>query len=268
MPARSAMVRLTRSSRSVPRALRQNFRIAASSSLALCRSSAQCSRRARAGQLLNSAPATSAEAARCRARRRDHPVSNRPATAPPRSWQWCCSCRGHLHDKIDSVQERPRNPPDVSLNLRLRAAAQPPSVSPESARARIHRRDEHEPRGKRRRPRGASNGDAAFFERLPQRFENAAFEFGELVEEQHAVVREADFAGRGEPYRRRSSRAPKSCDAARGMGVRAMSAVPTGKRAGDGVNRRAVERLVELERGKNSRRVAAPSSSFRRPARR
>ena len=36
-----------------------------------------------------------------------------------------------------------------------------------------------------------------FFERLAHGFQHAAFELGQLVEEQHAMVGEGDFAGGG-----------------------------------------------------------------------
>jgi hypothetical protein len=41
---------------------------------------------------------------------------------------------------------------------------------------------------------GPCHADLAGFERLPQRIEYRALEFGQLVEEQHAEVRQADFA--------------------------------------------------------------------------
>ena len=37
----------------------------------------------------------------------------------------------------------------------------------------------------------------AVFQRLAQHFQRAAIELGQLVEKQHAVVRQADLAGRG-----------------------------------------------------------------------
>ena len=40
--------------------------------------------------------------------------------------------------------------------------------------------------------------DRAVFQRLAQHFERAAVELGQFVEKQHAVVRQADFAGRGD----------------------------------------------------------------------
>jgi hypothetical protein len=59
-----------------------------------------------------------------------------------------------------------------------------------AAGARVHGSGEHEAGGKRERPGGARDADGAVFERLPHDFEDAARKFGELVEEQHAVVSE------------------------------------------------------------------------------
>lgn len=61
--------------------------------------------------------------------------------------------------------------------------------------AGVHGGDEHEIRRKLRGVRRSTDGDAAFFERLPQRFQTAAVKFGKFVEEEDAVVGEGDFAG-------------------------------------------------------------------------
>ena len=44
---------------------------------------------------------------------------------------------------------------------------------------------------------GARDRDLAGLERLAQRIEHLRLEFGKLVEEQHAVMGERDFAGLG-----------------------------------------------------------------------
>ena len=74
---------------------------------------------------------------------------------------------------------------------RQRAATRSPSVA---ARTRIHRRDELELRRKLRLARRARDRDAARFERLAQHLEHVAVELRQLVEEQHAVMRERDLA--------------------------------------------------------------------------
>jgi hypothetical protein len=68
-------------------------------------------------------------------------------------------------------------------------------VSAESAGARVHRRHQLEGRGKVSLARGPRNGDAPRFERLAQHFQDLAAVLRELVEEQHAVMRERDLAG-------------------------------------------------------------------------
>ena len=137
------------------------------------------------------------------------------------------------------------------MNLRLRTSTQSAPVSAESAWTWIHGRNQHESRGKRRRSRGPRHRDTSFLNRLPQRFEHASLEFCELIEKQHAVVREAYLAR------------PRHFAAANHgwLGDRVMRSAkrplcdqrgPDRKRAGDGVHGCALERLVEVERRKNS----------------
>src|SRR5437879_6754380 len=64
-----------------------------------------------------------------------------------------------------------------------------------SAGAGVHRTDQLESRRILGLARGARNGDAAGFERLAQGFEYLAVEFRQLVQKQHAVVRQRYFAG-------------------------------------------------------------------------
>jgi hypothetical protein len=64
-----------------------------------------------------------------------------------------------------------------------------------TAAARVHRGDELDPSGKCHVSVGASYADIAGLERLPKRIEHRALEFGKLIEEQHAEVRETDLSG-------------------------------------------------------------------------
>jgi hypothetical protein len=60
------------------------------------------------------------------------------------------------------------------------------------------------------------NRNLADLERLAQRIEHLRLEFGQLVEEEHAVMRERDFAG---PRAQSAADQPPACwrnDAARG----------------------------------------------------
>ena len=61
---------------------------------------------------------------------------------------------------------------------------------------RIHRRDQHELRRKSHRPGRARNRHIPFLQRLPHRFQNAAFELRQFIEKQHAVVRQRNFTRR------------------------------------------------------------------------
>ena len=90
----------------------------------------------------------------------------------------------------------------------------------ESARAGIHRRDEHEARGKDRRPRRPGDRDAAFFERLAKHFERAPIELRHLVEKEHAVVRERDLARARNRAAADQRDVARRCDAARGTAAR------------------------------------------------
>ena len=164
------------------------------------------------------------------------------------------------------------------------AAARALRVAAIAARARVHRGDEDEPRGEGDRPRRARDGDVTLFERLPQHVEHVPAELRHLVEEQHAVMREADLAG----PRDRSAADERDI----GDGVMRRAKRSLGEQADPGRQRcrrpngsRALERLLERQRRQNAwqparehrlartRRtdhqqvVAARSGDLQRPAR-
>src|SRR5262245_13249091 len=66
-------------------------------------------------------------------------------------------------------------------------------VTKESARARVHRCNEHEPGREGHGSSGARDRDASLFKRLTQHLEGASIEFRHLVEKQHTVVRQRDL---------------------------------------------------------------------------
>src|SRR5213594_4933979 len=68
-----------------------------------------------------------------------------------------------------------------------------------TARTRVHRGDEREARGIGGGIPGARDRDRALLERFAECFEDGRREFRELVEEECAAVREANFA---RPWRR------------------------------------------------------------------
>lgn len=75
--------------------------------------------------------------------------------------------------------------------------ALPARVVAESARAGIERCDQHKVGGKVGGSHRAADRDRAIFERLAQHFEGGAVELGQFVEEEDAIMGEADLAGRG-----------------------------------------------------------------------
>ena len=84
----------------------------------------------------------------------------------------------NLDMDVDAVEKRPRNLRDVALNLRRRAVALARRIAEESARARIHRRNQHESGRKTDGKRRAGYGDAAVLQRLAQHFEHIALKLG------------------------------------------------------------------------------------------
>ena len=91
-----------------------------------------------------------------------------------------------------AVEQGPGDPRLIRAHRPRRAGAG--GVSAEPAGARVHRGEELEARGKAQRAAAAGDGDRALLERLAQRLEDVAAELGELVEEEDAVVGEADLA--------------------------------------------------------------------------
>ena len=101
--------------------------------------------------------------------------------------------------------------------------------------------------GKSDRKRGAGDGDAALFERLAHHFEDVALKFGQLVEEQDAVVAERDFAGT------RDGAAADQSGVADGVvrrakRPRAHQAARIFEHAGDAVDARGLDGFLERHR--------------------
>lgn len=66
-----------------------------------------------------------------------------------------------------------------------------------AARTRIERRDQHEVGRERRAGKCAADGHRAIFQRLAEDFQRLTIELRQLVQEQHAMMTERDFARRG-----------------------------------------------------------------------
>ncbi len=129
-----------------------------------------------------------------------------------------------------------------------------PRVAEEPARTRVHRRHQREPCREHGRPRGARDDDRAVLERLAQHFQRAAVELRRFVEEQHAVVREADLA------RPRHAAAADQGRVRDGVVRRAERPVRHQARVGrqqarHRVDRRDLQRLVERQRRQEPRQA-------------
>ena len=131
-------------------------------------------------------------AARGGRRGRESPRTIRRAARPAAPAAGTAATRDR---EIEPIAQRSGQARRVARDLRRRTAAGADRVAEEPARTRVHRADQHEPRGEDRRARRPRDSDRALLERLAQHFEHVPAELGHLVEEQHAVVREADLAG-------------------------------------------------------------------------
>ena len=163
--------------------------------------------------------------------------------------------RRDLDGQIQPIAQRARQPIAVARHLRRRAAALARRIAGEPARARVHRADEHEAGGEDRRARRAGDRHAPFLERLTQHLQDVAAELEHLVEEQHAVMREADLAG----TRLRSAADQRGVrDRVMRRAKRALGDQPRARRqqADDRVDRRDVERLVERQRRQDARHAS------------
>src|SRR5947207_929842 len=169
------------------------------------------------------------------ARARHPPPDGRRVVAGGRAGVLLALQRRQLHVQVDAVEQRTRQPSQVSVALG--GCAQAPIERRTAAATGVGRGDELEARGEIRDAAGARDGDAAVLERLAQRLEHVLLELRQLVQEQHPAVGERHLAR------------PRRAAAADQAGDR------------DGVMRRA-------ERARVDERAAAPQESGHRPDRR
>ena len=172
-----------------------------------------------------------------------------------------CTGRRHLDLQVDAVEQRPGDARAVARNLVRRAAAAAVGVAEITAGAGIHRRDQLEARREIRLARGARDGDAPGLERLAQHLEHAALELRQLVQEQHAVVRERNLA------RPRIAAAAHQRHAGGGVMRRAerapLPARTSKPAAADRLDRRGLERLLLASSAAGCRASAARAWSCR-----
>ena len=146
------------------------------------------------------------------ARGRASPARGRPRERPSEigTLRVSCACgellrrhRGNLDAEVDPVEQRPGHAAAIAGDAIRRAMAASALVPEPAAGARVHRGDELELRGESALPRRARDVDDARLQRLAQRVEHATVPFGQLVEEQHAVMGERDLARVADRCRRR-----------------------------------------------------------------
>ena len=182
--------------------------------------------------------------------RRDDPLANlRGRLAGPLAGDLAELHRRHFDVQVNAVEQRTGDAAQVILNLARRAAR---FAGHFAVGRRIHGGHQHELGGKGHRARGARDGDAAFFQRLAHGLQDAALELGQFVQEQHAVVREGDFAGRGIDV------AAQQAGVAGGVMRRAERAARHQRLAGrqqadDAVNLGGLQRLLQRERRQDGR---------------
>src|SRR5581483_9734410 len=96
-------------------------------------------------------------------------------------------------DEVEAVEQGPRELLPEGREPLRRARTLLRRVAAGAARTEVHRRDELEPRGIDSSTLDPRHADDAVLERLAQRLERRAHELGQLVEQQHASVRQADL---------------------------------------------------------------------------
>ena len=172
-----------------------------------------------------------------RARARPRSARGSPAVDSPAGavQQLLGRQRRHFHLQVDAIEQRAAQLALVARDLVGRAAAGLVRPRPASRRGRgSSRRRTGSAPGNSRSARGARDRDVAGLQRLAQRFERGAREFRQLVEEQHAVVRQRDLA---RPRRRaaahqrhRAGRVMRRCRSAASPSARARSGPPGWRR--------------------------------------
>lgn len=163
--------------------------------------------------------------------------------------------RRHLDNHVETVEQRTGNLAAVAVDGRVIAAAAVAGVAEIAAGAWVHGSHQHEPAGEIHAAGGAGYGDNPAFERLAQGFECATRKLRQLIEEQHAVVRQGYFTG-GDI--RAATHQPYVGNRVVRGAIRsgAQQATIARQQAADGVNLAGSERFFLRERGQNGGQTA------------
>src|SRR5436190_20143499 len=103
--------------------------------------------------------------------------------------------RWHFDVEVDPIEQRSGNTLPITLYLTRTAATFAFQIAEVTARARIHRRDQHEFARESDAAGCSRNGDPSILQRLAHHFQRGTMKFRQLIEKKHAVVRHADFTG-------------------------------------------------------------------------
>src|SRR5690606_29393410 len=96
--------------------------------------------------------------------------------------------------QIDAIEQRSREFAAIALDLIRRAAAATAGIAKVAARAGVHRRNQLKACWEAHPITGAGDHDMTAFQGLTQDLEHLAAELGQLVQKQHAMVSQGDFA--------------------------------------------------------------------------
>ena len=127
-------------------------------------------------------------------RLRDSPADVPSRFATSRRHEGILGHRADGDGRVESVPKGTGERTVVSLDLTWGASAFSRLVSGESAGTRVHGTDEHEPGREDSDAGGTSDANDAFLEGLSQDLQRPATKLGHVVEEEYAVVSEADLA--------------------------------------------------------------------------
>ncbi len=154
---------------------------------------------------------------------------------------------GDLDVDVDTVQKWAGDFAHIPLDLDGGAFAAADVRAVIAAGAGVHGGDHNEVGGKPQRALGAGDGDGAFFEGLADHFEDVALELGEFVEEEDAVMGQAEFAGArvraAADERRAGGGVVRGADGARGD-----EGLPFGQEADGGIDARGFEGFGQGQR--------------------
>src|SRR5260221_13344075 len=105
--------------------------------------------------------------------------------------------RRDLELDVDAIGQRARNAPAIARYALGRAAAASAAVAAMSTGAGIHGRQELKASRILHLARGAGNGVALGFDRLPEGLDQLTVELRQFVQKQHSVMRERNLPGAG-----------------------------------------------------------------------